>query len=365
MKFPKLSNKDWFGWAVIVCISVTLFVLLSNISSVIAVLARIIGYFRPVILGVIIAYIVSPLAKFFFYRVFRGIRHRNLRWYLSVFLSFALLLVVFFLLAGMLLPQLIRSIVTFSQNFDSYTKSLKLLVAGSPLQTIIDEQNMELLSQNAMAAISGYVEEIENNALSIVASAGKHIVSTVIALILAVYLLLDVRNVLTGARKFIFKVLPENASIVFMDFVLRCDTILVSYITQTFMDALIIGSVNAIFMAICKMPYIGLISVVVGVTNLIPNLGPAIGAVIGAFILLLAGPGNTVLFLIFCLILQSVDAYILKPKLFSNALGVSGVSILISTIVFGNMFGILGVVIAIPVAAILNFAYHDYFLKSK
>ena len=87
MKFPKCSNKDWFGWAVIVCIGVTLFVLLSNISSVIAILARIIGYFRPVILGVIIAYIVSPLAKMFFYRVFRRIRHRNLRWYLSVVTS--------------------------------------------------------------------------------------------------------------------------------------------------------------------------------------------------------------------------------------------------------------------------------------
>ena len=113
------------------------------------------------------------------------------------------------------------------------------------------------------------------------------------------------------------------------------------------------------------MPYIGLISVVVGVTNLIPNLGPAIGAVIGAFILLLAGPGNTVSFLVFCMLLQSVDAYILKPRLFSSALGVSGVAILISTIVLGNMFGILGVLMAIPVAAILNFAYHDYFLKSK
>ncbi len=71
MKFPKFSNKDWFGWAVIVCIGVTLFVLLSNISSVIAILARIIGYFRPVILGVIIAYIVSPLTKLFFYRLFK------------------------------------------------------------------------------------------------------------------------------------------------------------------------------------------------------------------------------------------------------------------------------------------------------
>ena len=87
MKFPKFSNKDWFGWAVIVCIGVTLFALLSNISSVIAVLAKVIGYFRPVILGVIIAYIISPLAKLFFYRAFRRIKRRNLRWYLSVVTS--------------------------------------------------------------------------------------------------------------------------------------------------------------------------------------------------------------------------------------------------------------------------------------
>ena len=224
---------------------------------------------------------------------------------------------------------------------------------------------MELINQNVMTAISGYVKEAADNAISIAASAGKNIISTVIGLILAVYLLLDVRNVLIGARKFIFKVLSENASMVFLDFVLRCDTILVTYIAESFMDALIIGSVNAIFMAICKMPYIGLISVVVGVTNLIPNFGPAIGAVIGSFILLLAGPGNTVLFLVFCLLLQSVDAYILKPKLFSSALGVSGVSILISTIVLGNMFGILGVLLAIPAAAILSFAYNEYFMKSK
>lgn len=94
-------------------------------------------------MGVVIAYIVSPLAKLFFYRVFRRMKRRNLRWYLSVFLSFALLMMAFFLLIGMLLPQLIRSIVTFSQNFDSYTKSLKQLVAGSPLQTIIDEENYD------------------------------------------------------------------------------------------------------------------------------------------------------------------------------------------------------------------------------
>ena len=119
----------------------------------------------------------------------------------------------------------------------------------------------------------------------------------------------------------------------------------------------------AVFMLICRMPYVGLISVIVGVTNLIPNFGPAIGAAMGAFILLLADPKNAVLFLVFCLLLQSVDAYILKPKLFSGALGVSGLTILVSTIVLGSMFGVTGVLLAIPAAAIISFVYHEYYLK--
>ena len=144
---------------------------------------------------------------------------------------------------------------------------------------------------------------------------------------------------------------------------MRCDTILTTYIAQTLLDALVIGVSNAVFMLVCRMPYVGLISVIVGVTNLIPNFGPAIGAATGAFILLLAAPGYAVLFLVFCMLLQSVDAYILKPKLFSGALGVSGLTILISTIVLGNMFGVVGVFLSIPAAAIISFVYHEYYLK--
>ena len=364
MKFSNIKEKKWFNGAVIVCIGVAFFVFLMNFGKVMEVIGTILGHFRPVILGVIIAYVISPLAKLFFYRVLKWVGHRQLRWYLSVFLSFAVLLLALVLLMGTLVPQLIRSIVMFSHNFDSYTQSLMQLVESSPLNGILGKESLEHLNQNALSTISDMVSGTANNALMIAANSGKNILTTVIALILAIYLLADVKNVLIGVRKFLFTILPEDKSLVFMDLVLRCDTILVTYISQSFLDALIIGTVNAIFMAFFRMPYIGLVSVVVGVTNLIPNFGPAIGAVAGGFIMLLAGPKFTVLFLVFCLILQSVDAYILKPKLFSSSLGVSGVSILIFTIVLGNMFGILGVLLSIPAAAIFSFVYHEYYLKS-
>ena len=362
MKIPKLSDKKWYNGAVITCIGVILFVLLTNFSAVFAVILKVLGYFRPVILGVVIAYIISPLAKIFHYRVFHRLGARKIRWNLSVFCSFALMLLVLFLLIGMLLPQLTQSVVMFSQNFDNYKESLTDLIGSSPLGNLISEESIELMYDNAMSAVLGLADGAAENAMNVVTGAGKNIVSTAIGMILAVYLLIDVKRVLIGVRRFIETILPAEKMVQFMDFVLRCDTILMIYIAQSFLDALIIGTANAVFMLICRMPYIGLVSVIIGVTNLIPNFGPAIGAVIGAFILLLANPAHTVLFLVFCLILQTIDAYILKPKLFSGSLGVSGLTILISTIVLGNMFGIIGVLLSIPTAAIISFIYQDYYL---
>ena len=150
-----------------------------------------------------------------------------------------------------------------------------------------------------------------------------------------------------------------------IDFVLHCDTILVSYLTQTIFDSLVVGVINAFFMLACRMQYIGLISVVVAATNLIPNFGPNIGMVVGGFVLLLVNPLHALIFVVFSLGLQFADGYILKPKLFANSLGVSGLLILIASIVLGYMFGIVGMLLAVPLAAIVSFLYKDYFLPSR
>ena len=135
-----------------------------------------------------------------------------------------------------------------------------------------------------------------------------------------------------------------------------------SYLGQSFLESVIVSAVNALFMLVCGMQYIGLISVIVAVTNLIPNYGPIIGGVIGAFILLLVNPLHALMFIVFCIVPQFVDGYILKLKLFSDSLGVSGLLILIAGIVLGDIFGVLGMLLSIPAAAILSFIYQDYFL---
>jgi len=139
----------------------------------------------------------------------------------------------------------------------------------------------------------------------------------------------------------------------------RCNNILVRYIVFSLLDGVIVGGANAVFMAICGMQYVGLVSVVCGVTNLIPSFGPVIGAVIGGFILLLVNPWHALMFLAFTAILQTLDGYVIKPKLFGDSLGVSGLLILCSIVLFGNIFGVVGILLAIPLAAIIDFTYEE------
>ena len=115
-------------------------------------------------------------------------------------------------------------------------------------------------------------------------------------------------------------------------------------------------------MLILRMPYVGLISVVAAVTNLIPTFGPVIRAVIGGLFLLLVKPVYAIMFIAITLVLQVADGYIIKPKLFGNSLGVSGLLILLAIVTMGNAFGIGGILLAIPVAAICDFTYREGFL---
>ena len=134
---------------------------------------------------------------------------------------------------------------------------------------------------------------------------------------------------------------------------------LVLDVFASLLDGGIVGGANAVFMAICGMQYVGLVSVVCGVTNLIPSFGPVIGAVIGGFILLLVNPWHALMFLGFTAILQTLDGYVIKPKLFGDSLGVSGLLILVSIVLFGNIFGVVGILLAIPLAAIIDFTYEE------
>ena len=365
MKFKKLSQKQWYNGAVIACIGVAFYVLLTNFSTVMSAVRGFLGNFKVIFLGIVFAYMLNPLANLFSNKLLRKMKVGPRRWSLSVVLAVVTALLVLLFLIGALIPQLVTSVAAFSENIDDYAASAIRMLEGSFLERFLNADRLTTLSQNALSSIISFVRENAGRILSSAANSGRNVISAVISLILAIYLLMDKKRVLRGWWRLVRAFFSQNATMEIMDFSLRCDAILISFLVQSLLDSLIIGVVNAIFMLICRMQYIGLVSVVVAVTNLIPNFGPIIGAVVGGFVLFLVNPLHALMFVAFCMVLQFADGYILKPKLFSNSLGVSGLLILVASIVLGNMFGIVGMVLSIPAAAILSFIYNDYLLPRQ
>ena len=359
----KISEQPWFNYTVAACIAVILYVFLTNAEHVRSAFRTVSWYFSPVILGCVIAYLVNPLAKFFQKTIFRWIRKEKIKRIASELLAFIVIIGFIILLLLLIVPQLIDSVRMFVTNLDGYVKSLTAMmdrvgVSASMLNLdeIIDS------SENLIEAVTNLVKKNLTTILSTSVNVGRTLLQVLIAFMLSMYLLADKTRLKKGSKRLMKGLIGEEKYDRVLNFLRRCNSILNRYIVYNLIDSIIIGIANMIFMTIFGMPYKGLVSFVVAVTNLIPTFGPIFGMIIGGFILLLVNPWYALLFLLFTLVLQGLDAYAIKPKLFGSSLGVSGLWILIGVIVGGRMFGVVGILLAIPGVAILDLLYQDYFM---
>lgn len=360
----KIRDKKWYPYTLAACIAVVLYVALTHLPSISGALRTFLGYFTPVLLGGVLAYLMNPLARLFARTVFKKVRRDGLRWTLCVTLTVIAVLAILGFMLGTLIPQLADSVMTLVSNMDGYIRSLQKLAHQWGVADKLDLDALISSSGNIMERLTKLLSENLNRILSASAAAGRNLVNWVIALILSVYLLAAKTTLQNGMARLLRALLPEKRYISVTAFLSRCHGILIRYIVFTLLDAAIVGAVNGIFMSICRMQYVGLVSMVVAITNLIPTFGPVIGGAIGGFVLLLVNPVHALIFIGFTMILQFLDGYVIKPKLFGDSLGVSGLLILISIIVCGNIFGIVGILLAIPIAAIVDFLYREELLPA-
>ena len=364
MKLDKLRRKPWYPYAMAGCITVAVYVALTHLGDITAAVRTFLGFFGSVTMGAVVAYLLNPLAKLYQKWVFRKVKRDSLRWALSVGLALvtAVFLLVYFM--GTLIPQLIESITMLVNNLDGYMASLRVQTAnwelGEKLGLPAFLGSYEKYVDKAIA----YLKDNLSGVLSVSMEAGKYVVNWVIAFILSVYLLTAKLKLKTGTKRLLRTLMPQNRFDMLRSFLSRCNDITSRYVTFSLVDAAIVGVVNAVFMQLLGMQYVGLVSIVVAVTNLVPTFGPVVGAVIGGFILLLVKPIHALIFIGFTLILQTIDGYVIKPRLFGKSLGVSGLLILISILVGGKMYGVLGILVAVPVSAILDFSYNNLLMPA-
>lgn len=368
MKFDlKSVDKKWKEYALAGCVCILFFVCITNLGKIWSVAAGIFKVIKPVFLGFLIAYIINPVAVFFNKRLFKSVKKEKTGWSLSVIMALIIVLAILVTLVASLIPQIVDNLSSLAENYTVYVKHLVdfLRNIGEPFgnMTIIHSL-IDFLSEDGglINTIGKFFADNVSGIVEKTTSIGSAAMNWLIGGIFAVYFLMAKSSIAAElSRAFSLLLSPvkfERLSILLGKF----NTIFSKYIICELLDSIIVGGTNYLFMLILSMPDALFVSVAIGLTNLAPTFGPIAGAVIGVFVLLLIKPSAVLPFIIFTLVLQTLDGYIIKPKLFGDALNVPGVIILISIIVFGKLMGVPGMLIAIPAAAILVYIYSEAFI---
>lgn len=362
MKKRKISDAPWFPMAVAICIGVVSYILLSRFTGICEGIKTFWGFFKTVIMGCVIAYLVNPLANLFL-RLFKRIKKEKTRRLLSNSLAFLAVFIFLVFSVAILVPQLVESIETFVGNLDGYVASANSMLESLGVSySTVDISGVISSSEKILSDLSGFIYDNAGEIATAITSTGKGLFQWVIAFILSIYLLAEKKNLKEGFQRLLKAIFGEERYREVNGFLYKSNKICSRYIVYNLIDGLIVGCANAAFMTIAGMQYVGLISFAVALTNLVPTFGPMVGLVIGGFVLLIVNPVHALMFVIFTLILQLCDGYIIKPRLFGNSLGVSGLWILIGVIVGGNMFGVIGILLAVPCVAIMVLIYETYLL---
>jgi predicted PurR-regulated permease PerM len=274
-------------------------------------------------------------------------------------------------LVYMILPQLYSSIETIITNSPTYLENLRAWVD----QTLKDfpsladylEERLSALSENLTQNLFSWVQEnvlpklggFVTNVTSGVYSVVRAVYNLVIGMIVSVYLLNGIEGYGAAFKRLLYSVLNIENAEKLLEGIRFTDRTFMGFINGKLLDSAIVGLICYIVCAILNMPYALLVSVIVGVTNIIPFFGPFIGAIPSAFIILMVSPVKCLIFILFIVVLQQVDGNFIGPKILGSSIGISGFWVMFSIILGGGLFSFWGMLLGVPVFVVIYTLFNN------
>jgi len=379
MKFKHDSKMTTISiYAFLVAASAILFyLLLQQLGFVFDWIKNIIEFLSPVIYGFVFAYLLNSPVQFFYSRalpkLFKKMRSSARRG-VAVLITYILTTILLTLFLIVVVPQIIYSLMAIGSNVPSYLKSLQTLyyritTGMSDMQALGDTQTREIIEwvfsytvqffENLLEQVGGWLtsQDIINNVIAGATKFTGGVLDIVLGIIISIYLLLDKEKLLAQLRKICAAVFNEKANALIYDIALDCHKMFKGFIVGKIIDSVIVGIICFVIMSLMGLPYAMLISLIVGITNVIPYVGPFIGAVPGFLLVFISdlekGPMQALLFLVFIFVLQQFDGNVLGPKILGDTIGLSALWVLFSIIFFSGLWGMLGMFIGVPIFAII------------
>jgi len=388
IKFEEKYNTIAFYVIVVFTICLVIRTFITEIPDIFAYIGEVLSAMSPIISGIIIAYLISPLTnlierhlKPIFFKSndneivievsqltdLQKYEHRKKSRLLritSVGISILITILAVIAVVAMVLPELINSISGLFDNLPYYMNNLyleisKFLNDNSDINDSIRvwlEEQFSTIQKEILNMFSNLKPQFES-----IASAIKDGVSSVlggvknvgIGLIISIYLMYSKEEFIAQVRKFMYALFPKDVCKAILTMGIKCNSVFSNFIVGKAVDSLIIGVISFIVLSIMGMPYVVLISLIIGITNMIPFFGPFIGAIPSAVLVLLSEPKQTIPFIIFVIVLQQLDGNIIGPKILGNKLGLSTFWIMFAILVFGGLFGFIGMLIGVPLFTVL------------
>ena len=358
------------AFLVIVC-SITFFLALSGADRIKVAVKAVLDASSAVLIGLIFAYMLNKVMTFlenaFLFRVGARLFPKNPRKAqktkriisLTLTMVFAIALLVGAIL--LILPQLYNSVKSLIPMLPKYFETAEEIIA----KLLDDNPVIESAAINLVGDITewlknwmqtAFVEQVDalvSNILSGVFSALKVVLNTIIGLVISIYVLYHKEKFGAQGKKIVYSMFKTKKANKIITGIYFTDKTCGSFITSKVIDSLVVGIICYLFMAVLGMPYAVLISVLVGVTNVIPFFGPFIGGIPSAALIFLENPTQCLIFVIFIIILQQIDGNIIYPKIQGSSLGLSGFWIVFSILIFGGIFGFWGMLLGVPIFALI------------
>lgn len=345
---------------IVVCAIIVFYLSISQMSTLMNKISHIIVILKPFIMGFAIAYLLDFVLRFYENVVFetKFFKKFNIKSKRGLGLLFTY--VTAFLFIGLfihfVLPQLIDSIVGLVNDIPLYIADTTKFINGLIDKLNLGEQYQGVINENFNNLID-YIIKVATNLLPMLGGFLTTLLSSiwniVLGLIISIYLLIEKERFFALSKKITYAILPKRAAVKTIELTHRSNDTFGKFLSGKILDSFIIGILTFIVLTIFSMPYTLLISVIVGITNIIPFFGPFIGAIPSVIIILFVSPIKAFWFLVIILIIQQIDGNIIGPKILGDSIGISAFWILFSILVAGKFLGLVGMVIGVPLFAIV------------
>ena len=337
---------------------------------------------KPFIYGGVIAYLLVPPCNFF-NRIFKKLFAKskkikpktaaNLSDIFSIAISFILAVLLIYLLLSLIIPQLVDSISVIVNNFDGYYTRIKDWVNSLFANNQVIHDYIEGITDSVTTTIQTWLKtDILPNAKSLVANVSSGVLSAFsliknlfIGIVVSLYFLKSRKSLAKHSKVLVHSLFKEKLANKIIGEFQFANKMFMGFISGRLVDSAIIGVLCFIGLTILKIPYPLLISVIVGVTNIVPFFGPFIGGIPAGFLILVNDPIKCLWFAIFIVILQQIDGNIIGPKIVGEMTNLNSFWVLFSILLFGGMFGFIGMIIGVPVFAVIYHLAQELLEKGK